>query len=89
MERRSHGEPSAQRRSDDGVVAVKQNTTLPWLYKRGKLVRMEEVTMAKLLANLIGQLCSNNGAMQWRSTVAAMASTVLRWWVRERVKERK
>ena len=89
MDRRNHGEPSAQWRSDDGAVASKQNTTLPWLYKRGKLVRVEEVTMAELLVNLIGQWCSDDGATRWWSTVAAMVSTVLRWRVRERVKDRK
>ena len=67
MDRRSHNEPRARRRSDDGAVAAKQNTTLPWLYKRGKLVGVEEVTTAELLASGIQQWCSDDDAMRWRS----------------------
>ena len=70
MVRHGHGEPRARWRSDDGAVATKQNTTLPWLDKRGKMVRVEEVTMAELLVNLIGHWCcddsSRAGEARWR-----------------------
>jgi len=46
-----HGEPRAQRRSDDGLVAAKRNAPLPYLNKWGKWVGVEEVTMAELLAS--------------------------------------
>ena len=39
----------------------------------------EEVTMAKLLARGIRQWCSDDGERLRRSTVAAMASSVLRF----------
>ena len=47
----SHGGPRVQQRSSDGAVAAKQNVPLPWLSKRGKQVRVEEVTMAELLVS--------------------------------------
>ena len=45
-----HCEHGARRCSDDGTRAAKQNEPLAWLNKRGKLVGVEEVTMAELLA---------------------------------------
>ena len=44
-----HYEHGAWRRSGDGAWAAKQNAPLPWLGKRGKLVGVEEVTMAELM----------------------------------------
>ena len=45
-----HCEHGARQRSGDGTRAAKLNVPLPWLGKRGKLVGVEEVTMAELLA---------------------------------------
>ena len=39
-------------------MVAKQNALLPWLNKRGKRVRVEEVTMVELLARSIGEWCS-------------------------------
>ena len=47
-------------------MAAKQNALLPWLGKRGKRVRVEEVTMAELLARLIGEWCSDGSEQAWQ-----------------------
>ena len=54
-----HCEHGARRRSGDGMGAVKQNAPLPWLSKRGKRVRVEEVTMVELLARSIREWCGD------------------------------
>ena len=51
MEWCGHGKPSAWRRSNEIMATAMQNTPLRRLGKRVKRVGVEEVTMAKLLAN--------------------------------------
>ena len=86
MEWPSHGEPRARRRSVDGAVVAKQNAPLPWLGKRGKLVEVEDVTMAELLVQPIGEWCSDDSERAWRSDGdgAAARCCALLWRGREK-----
>ena len=74
----------------DGTVATKQNAPLPWLDKRGKQVRVEEVTMVELLVRSIGEWCGDGSEWaRWSSDDGAAALCfALLWHGQERSEAR-
>jgi len=83
VEWQGHGKPRARRCSSDGTVAVKQNAPLPWVCKRGKRARVEEVTMVELLTRSIGKWCGDDSERaRWSDsdgTVAWCCALLKRW----------